>query len=184
MPSWQSNNPARRDPKSRPIPKAPDVSYLERAALYYLERFSASSAHLETVLKRKIMRRCKLRGEESEPFYALIAPLIERYVVSGLLNDTQYTQAKVASLRRKGSSSRMINAKLAQKGIKNAMIEEQIEADETSELEAARNLVRRKKLGVFSRTQTDEKCLRDLATLARAGFSYAIAKAALEATEK
>jgi regulatory protein len=163
--------------KPRPIPKAPSAEYLERAALYYLERFSASSAHLETVLRRKIMRRCKLRGEAAEPFYALIPPLIARYVESGLLDDARYTQAKVASLRRKGSSARMIAAKLGQKGVGRELIVQQIEADETSELDAARNLARRKKLG---KSDTPEQKMRDLATLARAGFSYNIAKKALE----
>jgi regulatory protein len=163
--------------KPRP-PKAPDAAYLERAALYYLERFSASSAQLETVLKRKILRRAKARGEAAEPYYAHIAALIARYQESGLLDDARYTQAKVASLRRKGSSKRMINAKLAQKGIGRNMIEAHIEADKTDELEAARNLVRRKKLG------TKNDAVRDLATLARAGFSYAVAKQALEESDR
>ena len=163
--------------KPRPIPKAPSAEYLERAALYYLERFSASSAHLETVLRRKILRRCKLRGEAAEPFYALIPPLIARYVESGLLDDARYTQAKVSSLRRKGASARMITAKLAQKGVGRELVVQHIEADETSELDAARNLARRKKLG---RDESQEQKNRDLATLARAGFSYNIAKKALE----
>lgn len=163
--------------KPRPIPKAPSAAYLERAALYYLERFAASSAHLETVLKRKILRRCKLRGEPAEAFYALIPPLIARYQACGLLDDARYTQAKVASLRRKGASSRMISAKMAQKGIKREITEQHIELDETSELDAARNLARRKKLG---KKPDPEQKIRDLATLARAGFSYAIAKQALE----
>lgn len=163
-----------QSPAPRPAPKAPSAAYLERAALYYLERFAASSAQLEMVLKRKIMRRCKLRGESPEAFYELIPPLIARYLECGLLDDTRYTQAKIASLRRKGTSKRMIAAKLSQKGIKRDLITQQLEADETDELEAARTLARRKKLG------TKEDRMRDLATLARAGFSYAIAKQALE----
>lgn len=156
-------------------PKAPDAAYLERAALYYLERFAASSKQLEMVLKRKIMRRCKARGESAEPFYANIAPLIARYQASGLLDDARYTQAKVATLRRKGSSARMINAKLSQKGVAKNLIDKTVEADETDELEAACNLVRRKKLG-----QSEERRERDMAALARAGFSYAVAKLALD----
>ncbi len=161
--------------KPNPIPRAPDAGYLERAALYYLERFAASAAHLETVLKRKIMRRCKARGESPEPYYENIAPLIERYIDSGLLDDTRYTQAKVASLRRKGASARMINAKLSVKGVPRNLIETQIAADETTELEAAQNLVRRKKLG-----KNPDKRDKDMGTLARAGFSFAIAKQALD----
>lgn len=164
-------------PAPRP-PKAPDAAYLERAALYYLERFAASSAQLEQVLKRKIMGRCKLRSEKPEQYYEAIAPLILRYQECGLLNDERYAQAKVASLRRKGSSQRMITAKLSQKGVSKETIAAQIEANETDDLAAARELVRRKKLG-----KNEEKRAKDLATLARAGFSYAICKQALEELE-
>ena len=161
--------------ENKRAPKAPDAAYLERAALYYLERFAASSKQLELVLKRKIMKRCKARGESAEPYYENIAPLIARYQSSGLLDDARYTQGKVASLRRKGSSARMINAKLAQKGIARELIHKTLEVDETDELEAARNLVRRKKL----KTKDD----KSLAILARAGFSYAVCKQALEEQE-
>ena len=57
------------------------------------------------------------------------------------------------------------------------LIEQQIEADDTSEFDAARNLARRKKLGT---KPLPEQKIRDLAVLARAGFSYNIAKKALE----
>ena len=161
--------------KPAAIPRAPDAGYLERAALYYLERFAASSAQLEAVLRRKIMRRCKARGESPEPFYEHIAPLIVRYQQSGLLDDTRYAAAKVATLKRKGNSSRMISAKLAAKGVAKEVVNAQIALDETSELDAARNMVRRKKLGI-----KEEQRMKDLAVLGRAGFSYAIAKQVLD----
>jgi len=161
-------------PKPRTARKV-DAAYLERAGLYYLERFSTSSENFRRVLKRKIDRRCKLRGESPEQFYPLIAPLVERYQQSGLLDDTRYAEAKVASLRRKGLSKRMIQAKLKEKGIESDIIENGIAADDTSEMDAALNLVRRKKLGKVA-----EKHNRDLGALARAGFSYAIAKRALK----
>jgi len=161
-------------PQNKRPPKAPDAEYLERAALYYLERFAASSAQLAFVLKRKILRRAKARGEDAVQYYAAIAPLIERYQASGLLDDARYAQAKVATLKRKGASSRMITAKLSQKGVAKELSAQMISANEIDELEAAQNLVRRKKLG-----QVQEKHMKDMATLARAGFSYAIAKAAL-----
>lgn len=173
MPRVKQNLP--KNPKSERPQRAPDAAYLERAALYYLERFAASSASLEQVLRRKIMRRCKARGESPEPYYENIAPLIARYIESGLLDDERYAQAKVASMRRKGTSARMINAKLAAKGVAREVAAAQLEADETSELEAAQNLVRRKRLG-----QVPERRDKDLATLARAGFSYAVAKQVLE----
>ena len=160
--------------KKPAVPKAPDAAYLERAALYYLERFASTSAQLTKVLTRKIMRRCKLRGESPEPYIANIAPLIARYQSSGLIDDQRYAEAKIASLRRKGTSKRMIAAKLAQKGIERKLIDKELISDEATELEAARELVRRKKLGKDS-----ERLKRDMAVLARAGFSYGVARRAL-----
>lgn len=159
------------------IPKAPDMAYLERAALYYLERFSASSAHFEFVLRRKIMRRCKLRDESPTPYYDLIPPLVARYQEAGLLDDERFTQAKVATLRRKGTSKRMIQAKLAQKGLSHELITQQIEQHETDELDAARIFAQRKKLG-YATTPDEQK--KELAKLARAGFSYEVCQIILK----
>src|SRR5690606_4688484 len=145
--------------KDKKPPRKVDSTYLERAALYYLERFSSSSENLRKVLKRKIDRRCKLRGEQGAEFYALIDPIIERYVASGLLNDTLYAQSQVATLRRRGGSKRAISAKLAAKGLKGDVLASIIEEDETDELQAARNYVRRRRLGAYRSNPTPEQHL-------------------------
>jgi regulatory protein len=163
-----------------------DSAYLERAALYYLERYASSSENLRKVLKRKIDRRCTLRGEaeQGEEFYLLIDPIIERYIASGLLNDTVYTQSQVASMRRRGNSKRMITAKLAAKGLKSDYVAAIVEEDDTDELQAARNYARRRRLGPWSsKPASPEQQLKDMAALARAGFSFTHAKAALAEDE-
>ena len=137
-------NPPLKKPRT---PCAPDMAYLERAALYYLERFSTSSANFAAVLKRKILKRCYARGEDPEPYYKNIAPLVARYLEAGLLNDVAYTQAKVASMRRRGTSARMIQAKLAAKGLVRELVNQHIDSDEICELEAARTAARKKRLG-------------------------------------
>jgi regulatory protein len=165
--------------RAKPIPRKVDGAYLERAALYYLERFASSSENFRKVLKRKIDRRCRARGEEPQAFYALIDPIIERYKASGLLNDALYTQSQVASLRRRGGSKRAINAKLAAKGLRGEEVAQIIEQDETDELQAARNYARRRRLGHWRTKNPADYHDKDLAALARAGFSYVHAKAAL-----
>jgi regulatory protein len=168
----------------RPIPRKVDGAYLERAALYYLERFASSSENLRKVLKRKIDRRCRARGEEPQQFYDLITPLLERYQASGLLNDAVYAQSQVASLRRRGGSKRAISAKLAAKGIKGDELSQIIEQDDTDELQAARNYARRRRLGYWRTKNAADYHDKDLAALARAGFSFQHAKAALEPEEE
>lgn len=166
--------------KPKRIPRKIDAAYLERAALYYLERFASSSENLKRVLKRKIDRRAKARGENAAEFYALIDPLVERYVASGLVNDAVYAQAQVASLRRRGGSKRMIAAKMQVKGIKGEALEAAISADDTDELQAAKNYARRRRLGKWRTKAREDFHEKDLAALARAGFSYTHAKQALE----
>lgn len=170
------------DKKPRPARKV-DAAYLERAALYYLERFASSAENLKRVLKRKIDRRCKLRGEEPSQFYPLLDPLVERYIASGLVNDAIYAQAQVASLRRRGNSSRMIAAKMNAKGIRGEKLQTAISEDETDELQAARNYARRRRLGPWRNKGRTEHYDKDLAALARAGFSFHHARAALAEEE-
>jgi regulatory protein len=177
-----------KSPKDKKPPRKVDAAYLERAALYYLERFATSAENLRKVLKRKIDRRCRARGEQPDEFYPLIAPLIERYCASGLVNDTVYAQSQVASLRRRGGSKRAIHAKLKAKGVDAHKVAALLEENETDELQAARNYARRRRLGRYRQSTrskpSEEQYLKDLAALARAGFSFAHAKAALAEDEE
>lgn len=173
-------NPKHKKPERRP-PGPVTASYLENAALYYLERFSASSERLRQVLRRKVMKRCRLRGEEDAAQYdALIDALITRYTEAGLLNDARYAEAQAASLRRRGASARGVAAKLMSKGIGKALISATLAADETEEIDAARTFARRKKLGPWRKEKQEEMRERDMAALARAGFSYDVVRAVME----
>ena len=53
------------DEKPRKPPRQVTPAYLQRAALAYLERYASSAENLRRVLKRKVDKRCRLRGEES-----------------------------------------------------------------------------------------------------------------------
>src|SRR5579871_6293648 len=86
--------PRRRGPK----PITP--TYLENAALYYLERFSSSSAHLKRVLMRKVMRAEAAGNGERAEGERLVDALIARYVAAGLVDDKAYARQRAASLRR------------------------------------------------------------------------------------
>ena len=100
---------------------------------------------------------------------------------NGLLNDQLFAQARANSLFRKGASIRMIRSKLIKKGISNTIIDKTI-AELASEWKdpdwkAAIRFSQRKKLGPFrSSKNRDDFVKRDLASLGRAGFSFAVAK--------
>jgi regulatory protein len=161
--------------------------YLENAALYYLQRYATSADNLRRVLTRKIKRSCTFHGDNPEDFTPLVEQLIERYIRSGLLNDKGFAEARVAALRRQGRSAQAIIAKLQAKGLSKSDIEQALAADDSekedgAEMQAALALARKKKLGVFNPTPpTDPKAKqKELAAMARAGFSFDVAKRAME----
>ena len=186
----------RRSPRKR-VPRKIDARYLENAALYYLQRYASSSGNLKTVLTRKIKRGCAHHGQNPEDFLPLLDPLIDRYRQSGLLDDAIYADGRVGALRRQGLSRQAIMQKLSLKGLGAADITAalaRIDAqaaenagdaiDDTAarELAAARRMAQRKRIGPWRRKPlADPKdAQKEMAALARAGFSYDIARRALE----
>jgi regulatory protein len=145
---------------------------LERAALTYLLRYASSIARVRAFLERHVRRD----GGDLEA----IDEVVEKLVRLGYLDDERFAVARARALRRRGSSSLSIAATLAKNGVDRAIIDRAI-ADEAEELEAARAFVRRRRLGPHrAEEERSEKRERDLAALARAGFSYEVASRALE----
>lgn len=166
-------------------PRRMNAERLHNIALAHLARFATSRANLERVLTRRVARACAHHGEDPAPFAAEITALLDRLAGAGLLDDMAYAQGRAGSLRRKGDSARQIAAKLAAKGVPAALAKDALEAvdDEAgpgAELRAARALARRRRLGPFRKGGGEAERARDLAALARAGFTYEIARKALE----
>jgi regulatory protein len=152
-------------------------AYLERAALAYLERFASSAENLRRVLRRKVDKRCRARGEDPAAFRDLIDAVVARAVSSGLLDDTRYTEGRVATLRRRGGSARLISAKLAAKGVDRSVIAAALEGgSDQEELAAAHSLARRRRIGPYRAANRRAFRDRDLGVLARAGFAFDVAR--------
>lgn len=170
---------ARSDDQPRP-PRPVTPAYLDRAALAYLGRFASSAENLRRVLTRKVERRCRLRGEDPAPFLPLVEEVVRRCARVELVNDRVYAEGRVASLRRRGSSARVIGAKLAAKGISRETVAGALEADHDAEGEAAWALARRRRLGPFRLRDRSASREKDLAALARAGFGFALARKVID----
>ncbi len=178
------------------IPKIPTPSYLSNVALHYLERYAASEASLRRVLMNRL-RRAALSHPDFSPsseVWQNLLPAIETIIAqhqkTGVINDASFAEMKVGSLRRQGRSRRAIAQKLLGKGIKGALVSEALRhhaeengvEDEEAEYTAALALARRRKWGPFrTRTAPPEQIRKDFASLARAGFSSAIAQRVLKA---
>jgi regulatory protein len=167
----------------RPERKAPrriTADYLQRAAMYYLERYAAPSAQLRRVLQRKVVLSCRHHGDEPSQFDAMLDDVVARCVSSGLVDDARFAEARANTLRRKGQSPRAVAAKLAAKGVPRELAQHHSAADEDQELAAARITAKRKRLGPWSRGDRAANRQKDLAALARAGFSMSIARTVID----
>jgi len=182
-----------RKARARKPPRPLTAASLENAAVYYLSRFASSSGNLRRVLMRKVARAAQTGEEGGEEGRAeagarMVDALIARYLEKGLLNDRAYAAQAASSLAQRGASRYSIAGKLAQKGVDNDLVTQAIaELDEeggSSELAAACALVRRRRLGPYrapdKRADFREK---DLASLARAGFSLDLARRVLRAKD-
>lgn len=158
---------------------------LENITLYYLQRYESSTAKLRAVLKRRVLRAKMQLGEVPEEANDWIENIIKRMQELGYVNDKRYAENTFRRLQSAGKSTRFIAGKLKQAGILSDSIDELMEGQEQSademDLNAARSLVKKKKLGHFRPTEKQsEMRSKDLAVLGRAGFSYEIACQALD----
>ena len=167
-------------------PRKVTPKYLDNAALYYLSRYATSAENLRRVMMRKIHRSANHYGTDVEDGTALLEAMIARYLDSGLLDDGAYAKARAASLHRRGNSARVITGKLRQKGVGNDDIAGALQAlskeDPDPEWAAAVMVAKRRRLGPFATQKTTEETReKHLAALARAGFSYDIARRIIDA---
>jgi len=169
----------------RPPPKI-TASYLENAALHYLERFSSSKANLRRVLLRKVERSLAVHGGERADAALLVDAVIVKLAGFGYVDDGAYAETKVRSLHRRGGSLRTIRATLAAKGVEAAAAQAALatlaEASRDPDRAAAIALARRRRLGPFrAEDQRAAFRLKDLAALGRAGFGWEICRAVIDA---
>ena len=151
---------------------------LLKYAIYYLSKYSSSKKNLEFILKKKIRR---LSDEKQIRFhlYNEIHVIIEKLEKLKLINDQVFVESKIQSLQYQAKSQNYIKQYLLQKGIDKQLIEEQISLfyENNKNLEKENALKFAKKRNLINNDQDYQK---KLSKLARAGFSYDIAKEILK----
>lgn len=166
-------------------PRALTAEALDHAALDYLGRFASSSGNLRRILLRRVARSAAAGAPAGAK---LVEDLIARYLRAGLLDDRAYASQQAASLVRRGTSRFAIAGRLAQKGVPADLIAPalaSLDAEKAdSEIAAACALARRRRLGPYRAPALREAARRkDLAALARAGFSLEVAKRVVAAAD-
>jgi len=151
---------------------------LLKYAIYYLSKYSSSKKNLEFILKKKIRR---LSDEKKIRFqlYNEIQIIIEKLEKLNLINDQVFVESKIQSLQYQAKSKNYIKQYLLQKGIDTQLIEEQIslfyENNKNLEKENALKFAKKRNL-----LDSDQDYQKKLSKMARAGFSYDIAKEILK----
>tara|TARA_B110000196_G_C21041862_1_gene612868 strand:+ start:374 stop:847 length:474 start_codon:yes stop_codon:yes gene_type:complete len=147
---------------------------LLKYAIYYLSKYSSSKKNLDFILKKKIR---KISDDKRERFelYNEIELIIEKLEKKNFINDENYALRKIQYLLLQGKSKNFIKQYLAQKGLEKETINKQTEltynVDVNIEKESAMKFVKKKNL-----LNKDISYEKKLAKIARAGFSYEIAK--------
>ena len=188
----ESSSP--RDKKSLKKPKKVSAAYLERAALHYLGRFNSSAQNLLNVLERKVRRRNENHAPTTSEQQRWISDVVTKCVGYGYVDDTRYAVQRAEMLLRRGKPLRTIKQDLRHKGISEEITAEalaQLEGDdpELVDRKAAAAFVKRRRFGAFRRdigsdsTQIMTKREKELASMARAGFSYGLANETLNLSE-
>lgn len=170
------------DARKRKAPKKITESYLHNAGLHYLQRFSTGTGNFRRVMMRKVNRSCRHHKDQSrDDCAAMVEALIEKFVRAGLLNDADYARAAVATLRRRGESTRAIEARLRAKGLPSEEIRKNLQAEdgEDTEFLAALRFARRRRIGPFS-TGKPKDPDKQMAAFARAGHAYEVAAKVLK----
>lgn len=165
-----ARNPARR---RKPLNK----ERLHELALFYVGRFATTRAKLSSYLNRKLRERGWDDGSPPE-----IERLVERLADTGLVDDALYAESKARSLSERGYGRARIRQSLRAAGIDER---EGAAANELAAREAAAAAIRfarRRRLGPFADSPLDRKEReKALAAMIRAGHSFELARAVVEA---
>ena len=154
----------------RPAKPATPI-YLERVALWYLERYGGSEAKLRRTLGKRVRRSVNELDTDPAEGREAVEQVVAKMRRLGYLDDAKLARQRAQTLSRRGKSRRAIQADLYRQGL-DTDVDALLEETGHDELESARAFVRKRRLG------TDRN--RDLAKLARAGFSYDVARRALD----
>ena len=151
-----------------------DEKKLLKYAVDYLSKYDSSKVNLVNVLKRKILR-LKITNYEKRMLINIIESIIIKLEKNKFIDDDRYSSTKILSLSNSGKSKNFIFNYLIKKGVNKSQIQNNLDLvqqnNDNWELNSAKIFAKKKKM--LEKNQSYEK---NLAKMARAGFSYDICK--------
>jgi regulatory protein len=165
---------------------------LHNTAAFHLERYPTTAEGLRRVLKRRVARARMRDAPVMDDVDLAIDAIVRKFVDAGVIDDKAFAETKARALHRRGASGRLTRQKLKMAGIDGdtvaqAMIAlgEELGAEPAErEWRAAVAHARRRRLGPYRplKDRADRR-ERDLASMARGGFAYDLAKKVIDARD-
>ncbi len=151
-----------------------DEKKLLKYAVDYLSKYDSSKNNLVNVLKRKVLR-LNTTNYEKRKLINIIESIIIKLEKNKFIDDDRYSSTKILSLSNSGKSKNFIFNYLIKKGVNKSQIQNNLnlmqQDNDNWELNSARIFAKKKKL-----LEKNESYEKNLAKMARAGFSYDICK--------
>lgn len=145
-------------------------------ALSYVARYATTQAKLARYLRRKISERSWAEQEEPR-----IEALIAQMVDLGFVDDAAFALSRKDSLLRRGYGEGRVRLAFHQAGIDAETTEKVLVIDEDVSFASALSFARKRRLGPYSTAVADLKLRqRQLASMLRAGHSFAISRQILD----
>lgn len=189
--SYQKRRKKNRGPDW--VPKPITIKQIEWACDRYLGRFVATETQLRRVLKRRLQRNWRARGdkvteEERRTGEGFVAEQVKKVMDSGRIKDEKVALMWVEHWSNRGKSVPFIRMKLREKGVARDTIDaciEQIHSQMVNPaLEAAVVYARKRRFGAYRKDQAKQvdRKQKDIAAMMRAGHRYDVVSQVLECT--
>ena len=157
---------------------------LKDLAYSYLEKYNPSKQQLKVYLLKKYL--LKIKGSRSKKeVTAIIDEIILNLEKNKILNDEMYSDSKARMFLKRGYSLNKINQSLRSKGIEDKYVKQSIDKIKENEIDpdfvSALKLCRRRRIGPV-RPESNRELFykKDMAILARGGFSFDLSKRVLD----
>lgn len=154
---------------------------LYNITLFYLSKYDSSTEKVRQMLQRRLLKAKQQGIEIPLESQQWINKIIEQMETLGYIDDKRYAENQIRILSHQGKSKSFILQKLNQNGIDSDIAYTLLSEQPDTEKEKALHWLKRHKRGGFRHQACDKEAYRkDLASLGRQGFSFQIAKEALD----
>ncbi|WP_340151519.1 regulatory protein RecX [uncultured Sneathiella sp.] len=174
--------------KRRRKPVEPTPKWLRDQALRYLNRFPATRQKMTQHLYNKAAPQLEHFDIDEEKLSVDIEKTVADMVKAGFINDTEFAASKARLMARQGRSVAQIGLKLQEMAFSDADQSQALDGlgEDKNALDrlAAARFVKRRRFGPYKPEETrEERRNKELASLARQGFSFDVATSVIDAED-